>query len=89
MAAVSYDTLAGVYDWLVPEALLTPQRSAAAFGDVIDELAPGARVLDCAAGTGLVAVGLALRGFDVRSPRTGTSAASSTSPWPSWARTAA
>jgi SAM-dependent methyltransferase len=65
MTDASYDTLAGVYDWLVPEALLTPQGSAAALSDVIGELAQGARVLDCAAGTGLVAVGLALRGFDV------------------------
>jgi SAM-dependent methyltransferase len=65
VAAASYDTLAGVYDWLVPEALLTPQGSVAAFGAVVDELAPRARVLDCAAGTGPVAVGLALRGFDV------------------------
>jgi len=35
----SYDTLAGVYDWLVPEVLLTPQGSAAALSDVIGELA--------------------------------------------------
>jgi SAM-dependent methyltransferase len=65
VAAASYDTLALVYDWLVPEALLTPQGSAAALGAVVDELAPGMRVLDCAAGTGQLAVGLALRGFGV------------------------
>jgi hypothetical protein len=64
VAAASHDTLAGVYDWLVPEALLTPPGSAA-FGDVVGELAPGARALDCTAGTGLVAVGLVLRGLDV------------------------
>jgi SAM-dependent methyltransferase len=61
----SYDTLAGVYEWLVPEPLLTPQGAAAAFGSVIDTIPAGARVLDCAAGTGQLAVGLALRGYDV------------------------
>jgi SAM-dependent methyltransferase len=60
-----YDTLADVYDWLVPEALLEPEGSAAAFDMVLDELSAGARVLDCACGTGTLAVGLALRGFEV------------------------
>jgi hypothetical protein len=46
-----YDPLAAVYDWLVPESLLTPKGSAAAFAEVVVDLAPGARVLDCAAGT--------------------------------------
>jgi SAM-dependent methyltransferase len=61
----SYDTLAAAYDWLVPDALLEPQGSVAAFAEVVDHLEPGARVLDCAAGTGRLAVGLALQGFDV------------------------
>jgi SAM-dependent methyltransferase len=60
-----YETLASVYEWLVPDELLEPEGAAAAFGDLLGELAPGARVLDCAAGTGQLAVGLALRGFDV------------------------
>ena len=60
-----YDTLADVYDFLVPEALLEPEGSAAAFAPVIADLPAGARVLDCACGTGTLAVGLALRGFDV------------------------
>ena len=60
-----YDTLADVYDWLVPESLLAPEGSAAAFEMVLGELSPGARVLDCACGTGTLAVGLALRGFEV------------------------
>ena len=60
-----YTALAEVYDFLVPEALLTPEGSAAAFEVVIAELEPGARVLDCACGTGTLAAGLALRGFDV------------------------
>jgi SAM-dependent methyltransferase len=62
--AEQYGTLADVYDYLVVEELLTPEGSAAAFDGLV-ELEPGARVLDCAAGTGTLAVGLALRGFDV------------------------
>src|SRR5688572_1749024 len=65
MGVVAYDTLAGVYDWLVPEALLTPEGSVAAFAGVVGGLPAGGRVLDCAAGTGQLAVGLALRGFEV------------------------
>jgi SAM-dependent methyltransferase len=61
----AYDALASVYDWLVPDALLEPEGAAAAFAPFLDELPAGARVLDCAAGTGQLAVGLALRGFDV------------------------
>ena len=60
-----YGTLAAVYDWLVPDALLAPAGSVAAFAQVVDGLGSGARVLDCAAGTGHLAVGLALRGFRV------------------------
>jgi SAM-dependent methyltransferase len=60
-----YDSLTEVYDWIVPEAILTPEGSAAAFAPYLDDLAPGARVLDCAAGTGPLAVGLAERGLEV------------------------
>jgi SAM-dependent methyltransferase len=65
MDDVPYDALAEIYDWLVPDALLTPRLSAEAFSPITAELAPGSRVLDCAAGTGQLAVGLALRGFEV------------------------
>lgn len=58
----SYDTIAGVYEFLVPDALLTPEGSADAFAPYVG---PGARVLDCACGTGTLAVGLALRGHAV------------------------
>jgi SAM-dependent methyltransferase len=58
-----YDALATVYEFLVPDELLEPEGAAAAFADVLD--GEGPRVLDCAAGTGVLAVGLALRGFDV------------------------
>lgn len=57
-----YDTIAGVYEFLVPDELLSPRGSAEAFAPYV---APGARVLDCACGTGTLAVGLALRGHDV------------------------
>ncbi len=57
-----YDDLADAYEWLVPEPLLTPEGSLAAFADVVEALPAGARVLDCAAGTGQLAVGMALRG---------------------------
>ena len=60
-----YDELASVYEFLVPDALLEPAGAVAAFSPVVEQLAPGARVLDCAAGTGQLAVGLALRGFEV------------------------
>jgi SAM-dependent methyltransferase len=61
----TYDELASVYDWLVPDVLLEPDGAVAAFGDAIGELPAGASVLDCACGTGQLAVGLAARGFDV------------------------
>jgi SAM-dependent methyltransferase len=63
--SAAYDRLAEVYDWLIPDALLAPEGAVAAFAAVVDGLAAGARVLDCAAGGGQLAVGLALRGFDV------------------------
>ena len=59
----TYADLAAVYEWLTPEPLLTPEGNAAAFAPWIDRLPAGARVLDCAAGVGSLAVGLALRGF--------------------------
>jgi SAM-dependent methyltransferase len=60
-----YDELAPVYEFLVPDARLEPEGAVAAFAPVVERLEPGARVLDCAAGTGELAVGLALRGFEV------------------------
>jgi SAM-dependent methyltransferase len=65
MAHDPYGTLAGIYEWLVPERLLTPEGAVAAFAQVMDALDPSARVLDCAAGIGQLAVGLRLKGFDV------------------------
>lgn len=62
---VAYDKLASVYQWLVPDGLLAPGGAVAAFDPVVSILPEGGRVLDCAAGTGQLAVGLAARGFDV------------------------
>jgi SAM-dependent methyltransferase len=65
MSEVPYHALASVYEWLVPEALLEPEGAVAAFAAQVDALPPSAAVLDCSAGTGELAVGLALRGLDV------------------------
>jgi SAM-dependent methyltransferase len=65
MEAEAYELLAPVYEWLLDDSIITPEGQLAAWAAVTDALPPGARVLDCAAGTGLLAVGLALRGFDV------------------------
>ena len=45
MTADAHATLAGSYDWLVPDELPQPEGSVAAFADVIDESDNGARVL--------------------------------------------
>jgi SAM-dependent methyltransferase len=57
----AYHSLADVYEFLTPEALLTPAGNAAAFAHLVQ----GPRVLDCACGIGLLAAGLYERGFDV------------------------
>ena len=60
-----YGALPDVYEWLIPEAKVTPAGAVAAFDDLVKSLPPGARVLDCACGTGQLAVGLAGLGLDV------------------------
>ena len=60
-----YDTLAQVYEWLIPDNLLTPTGSAAVFAPLLESLERSAGILDCAAGTGQLAVGLADIGFSV------------------------
>lgn len=64
MTDVPYEGLAGVYEWLVPEPLLTPEGTLEAFSGLVS-LPPRSRVLDSACGIGQLAVGLALQGFDV------------------------
>jgi SAM-dependent methyltransferase len=60
-----YEDLSDVYEWLIPDAKLSPEGSAAALGDLLESLPPNARVLDCSCGTGQLAVGLRLLGLDV------------------------
>lgn len=60
-----YEALAEVYEWLVPDSLLEPEGAVAAFEQVLEAVPAGGRVLDCAAGSGQLAVGLALRGYKV------------------------
>lgn len=60
-----YEALAEVYEWLVPDGLLEPEGAAATFEQVLEAVPAGGRVLDCAAGSGQLAVGLALRGYEV------------------------
>ena len=60
-----YDTVASVYDFLVPDELLDPAGNVAAFAPWLDGVAPGSAVLDCACGPGRLAVGLARAGFEV------------------------
>lgn len=61
----NYGALPDVYEWLIPDHVPTPASAVAAFGDLVESLPPDTRVLDCACGTGLLAVGLAGLGLDV------------------------
>lgn len=65
MSGRPYDKLAQVHEWLIPEDLLTPTGSATVFSPLLEPLGRSARILDCAAGTGQLAVGLAAMGFSV------------------------
>jgi SAM-dependent methyltransferase len=60
-----YAALTEVYEWLMPDAKLTPAGSVASFSEVVRPVAAHGRVLDCSCGTGQLAVGLAELGLDV------------------------
>lgn len=61
-----YGELSDVYEWLIGDDKVTPAQAAAAYcSDDLGALPPDARVLDCACGTGQLAVGLADLGLDV------------------------
>jgi len=62
---MEYDALAEAYEFTVPDSMLSPAGSVAAFESVTRELSAGAVVLDCACGMGLLAVGLAAAGCEV------------------------
>ncbi|MFC7912083.1 SAM-dependent methyltransferase, partial [Streptomyces nigra] len=58
IAVAGYGALSDVYEWLIGEDRLTPANAAAVYySDVVGSLPPNARVLDCACGTGQLAVG--------------------------------
>jgi len=71
VAEVAYRSLASVYEWLVGEELTSPAGSARAFETVTSGLGSEARILDCACGIGLLAVGLAQAGELPSVSRTG------------------
>lgn len=61
-----YEALCEVYEWLLGEDKATPAEAVAVYySDVVGSLPTRARVLDCACGTGQLAVGLAGLGLDV------------------------
>ena len=60
VAVTGYGALSDVYEWLISDDRLTPAKAAAVYySEVVGSLPPNARVLDCACGTGQLAVGLA------------------------------
>ena len=60
IAVGGYGELSDVYEWLIGDDKLTPAKAAAFYySDVVGSLPANARVLDCACGTGQLAVGLA------------------------------
>ena len=66
MTMAGYGELSDVYEWLIGDDKVTPAQAAAVYSSgVVGALPPGARVLDCACGTGQLAVGLASLGLDV------------------------
>lgn len=60
-----YGALSEAYEWLIRDENLSPVGAAARFADLVTPLPSNARVLDCACGTGQLAVGLAGLGLDV------------------------
>lgn len=61
-----YEALSEVYEWLIGDDKLTPAQAAEVYySAVVGALPTNARVLDCACGTGQLAVGLAGLGLDV------------------------
>ena len=60
-----YGALSEAYEWLIRDDLQTPAGAAGRFEALVRSLPPDARVLDCACGTGQLAVGLAGLELDV------------------------
>ena len=60
-----YAAFAPFYDWLASDEVMTGEPFWDRFGEPLTTLPSGARVLDCACGTGYNALALARRGFTV------------------------
>lgn len=60
-----YAAFAPFYDWLASDEVMTGEPFWNRFGDALTTLPSGARVLDCACGTGYNALALIRRGFTV------------------------
>ena len=65
MTDEQYDDVAGTYEWLFDDDLLSGEPFLTPYAHVLERLTPGSRVLDCACGIGVEAIALARRGFDV------------------------
>lgn len=60
-----YDRFAAQYDWLATDPMISGDFLWDRFGDRLGRLRSGARVLDCACGTGYEALALVQHGFRV------------------------
>jgi SAM-dependent methyltransferase len=64
-ATDEYESLARDHEWLLTDELRNGGVLLGPFGHIIDRVPRGARVLDCACGTGWNAIALRRAGFDV------------------------
>jgi len=60
-----YDDFAGDYDWIYSDRALTGEPYYEGLRPLLDRLPPDPRILDCACGTGIAALGLARHGMRV------------------------
>jgi len=60
-----YDRFAAEYDWLATDEMVSGDAFWNRFGDCLDGLTRGSRVLDCACGTGYNTLALVQHGFRV------------------------
>jgi len=65
MAVDHYRALADDYEWLESDAVHSGEEFLAQTADLLAALPPGARVLDCACGSGSTALGLARAGYEI------------------------
>ena len=60
-----YDDFAADYHWIVPDEQISGERFLRVYAPVLEQLVPGASVLDCACGPGHDALTLARAGYAV------------------------